>query len=876
MTLPEGTVTFLRSDIEGSMELVRALGARYDELNAEQAAIVRGAIERHGGDVVRTEGDAFFAAFVDARGAAHAAVAIQRQVQEHAWPTGHRLRVRIGLHTGAAHRAGDDYGGFEVNRAARIAALGWGGQIILSDTARALIAADLPPGWAIRAIGRHRLKGVPEPELLFQLDVPGLPVTFPGLRSGSSASDRLPERVTPLIGRDGDLEVLGELLGRTRLLTLTGPGGTGKTSLAVELARRQAEGFEDGACLIDLQAVDDVDQVAAEIAHGVGLLDGATGPAADRLEGYLADRALLMVIDNFEQVISAAPVVGRLLADSPRSRAIVTSRRPLRLRIEQEFPVRPLAVVPGQDREAPDAERLFTDRAQRVRPGLEFDAAAMADIGRICRLVDGLPLAIELCAARVGSLPVRVILERLQAHQPLPGSAPQDLPDRQRTLERTVAWSYELLEPPQQRLYRRLAVFEESFDLAQAQQVCGPAEELGGDVLDGLVHLAEHSLLVAVDEPAWGARFRWLETLHSDALQRLQASEEEALLRSRHSRAFAGLATEAACHLPSAQQALWLDRLQSDDANLWAATRYALQTGDVEAALALVASLWRYWLQTGRLAEGAELTEQALALPGADAPSRLRIAALDAAGSIAYWSGEVDRADELYEEELRLARAIGDRAGEALALLDLFFTREFRGDEDGALAAREASMAIFRESGDRFGLARLEQSGFLILMARGLHDPEGYMSELEERAAEAEALADPWLSRVAPAFRAFQHLRQGDLPGAIARLVQALRMNLAVRERTDTALAMQFGVIVAPMLGRFDVAAEVHGAAQGAFEQLGMRAPASYEELGGVDPIPAVRSALGPAAFDEAVERGRRLSLEQAVDLIEAMGEAAA
>jgi predicted ATPase/class 3 adenylate cyclase len=870
MSLPEGTVTFLRTDIEGSMELVRALGTRYDEVQAEHHAIVRGAIEEHAGTVVRTEGDAFFAAFQDALRAAQAAVAIQRRVQQHAWPTGQALRVRVGVHSGAAHRAGDDYGGFEVGRAARIAALGWGGQVILSDATRALIAAELPEGWAIRSLGRHRLKGVPEPEAIFQLQVPGLSASFPALRSPTGGGDRLPDRLSPLIGREDDLVLLGGLLGEARLLTLTGPGGSGKTSLALELARRHAAAFEDGACFVDLQAVDDIAQVAAEVAHGVGLLDGPAGPAAERLDGYLADRAHLLVIDNFEQVIAAAPVIGRVLAASPRSRAIVTSRRPLRLRLEQEYAVRPLPLV-AADGGRPEAERLFIERALRVRPGLVIDTAASADIARICRVVDGLPLAIELCAARTASLPLRVILERLRAHQPLPGSAPTDLPDRQRTLERTVAWSYDLLEPPLQRLYRRLAVFEDSVELVQAEQVCGPAEELGVDVLDGLVHLAEQSLLVAVDDPAGGARFRWLETLHGDALQRLGGSGEEALVRTRHCRAFADLATEAGRHLPGAEQATWLDRLQADDANLRAATRHALRMGDVELALALVSSLWRFWLQTGRLAEGLELTTQALALPGADAPSKLRLRALDAAGGNAYWAGEVDRAHALYEEELRLSREMGDRPGEALALLDLFFTREFQGDIEAAMASRDASMAISRELGDSFGVARLEQAGFLILLARGLEDPDAHMPELQARAADAEALADPWLSRVAPAFRAFECLRQGDLRPALAWLVRALRMNLAVRERTDTALAMQFGVIVAPMLGRFDVAAQVHGAAQAAHEQLGIRAPASYREIGGMDPIPGIRRALGPAGFDEAVERGRRLTLEEAVDLMETL-----
>jgi predicted ATPase/class 3 adenylate cyclase len=885
MALPEGTVTFLRTDLEGSMSLLRAVGPAYDELNLRHLDIVRQSVEAHGGQVVRTEGDAVFAVFTDASAGARAAVDIQRGMSAATWPSEHAFRTRIGLHSGAAHRVGEDYGGFEVNRAARIAAAGWGGQIVLSDPARALISDDESGGWDILHLGAHRLKDLPEPEQLFQLLADGLPRDFPPLRSGLGPADRLPQRVAAIIGRDDELRTLDGLIAGSRLLTLTGPGGTGKTTLAVELARRHADGFGDGARFVDLQAIREPDLVRAEVARGVDLLDGPLGTAAQRLPAYMATQELLIVIDNFEQVLEAAGVVGELLAVSPGSRVIVTSRVPLRLRAEQEYAVRPMRVGDGDDEAGSDAVRLFIDRARRVRPDLSPSDDDLDVVAEICRRLDGLPLAIELCAARAGGLPLSAIRDRLREHRPLPGSGPRDLPDRQRTMDDTVAWSFGLLEPPLQRLFVRLAVFEESFDHVQADAVCGPPAELGVDPLDGVVRLGEQSLLTRVEDAVGGIRFGWLETIRHDALRRLEASGEGDAIRARHARAFADLATAASEHIPGADQARWLDRLGADEANLRAATLHAIAIGDVETALHLVSGLWRYWLQSGRLSEGKELVQRALALPGADAPTPLRVRALDAAGGLAYWEGDVVVAHAVYEDQLVLARRIDDRPGEGLALLNVYFTRQMVGDVDAALAARSAAEAIYRELGDAFGVARLEQADLLFLLARAVGDPADghpadghpadgdpamHMAELEARASAAEALPDPWLSRVAPAVRAFACLRQGDLAGAMLWLVRALRGDLAVRERTDAALALQFAVMAAQLLGRPELAATIHGAAQASFEQLGIRTPATYEELTGVDPIPTIRAALGQDPFDEAVARGRRLSLDEAVDLVEA------
>jgi predicted ATPase/class 3 adenylate cyclase len=865
--LPEGTVTFLRTDLEGSMTLMRSLGPRYDTLNLEHQQLVREAIAEEDGHVVRTEGDAIFAVFSDAPAAARTAVAIQRRMATHAWPPDHAFRVRIGLHTGAAHRVGDDYGGFEVNRAARIAAAGWGGQIIVSDAARALISDDEAGGWSLRDLGPHRLKDLPEPERLFQLEAAGLAQDFRPLRSGVSPTDRLPQRLTALIGRDDELEMLDRLIGETRLLTLTGPGGAGKTTLALELARRHADAYLDGAWFVDLQAIREVEQVRAEIARALGLLDGTMGTAAERLSGYIATHELLLVIDNFEQVIGAADVVGELLVASPRSRIVVTSRVALRLRAEQEFVVRPMRV--DGDVTASDATRLFIDRARRARPDLRLGDREDEVVLEICRQLDGLPLAIELCAARTAMLPLRTIRDRLRERQALPGSGPRDLPDRQRTMQEAVAWSYGLLDPPLRRLFARLAVFVESFDHAQAEAVCGPADELGVDVLDGIVRLAEQSLLGRVDDAVGGVRFGWLETIRDHALERLTASGAARDLRDRHARAFADLATEAIRHIPGADQAWWIDRLEADGPNVRAAMLHALDVGDVESALRLTAGLWRYWLQTGRLSEGRDLARRAMALPGADAPTVLRVRALDALGGLAYWAGDGLEANAIYEQELELARSIGDRPGTALALLNVFFTREYAGDIEGAMAAKAEAEELYRELGDDFGLARLQEAGFLTVMAHGLAAPQEFGAELEERARAVEVLANPYVSRSALAYRAFGAFQAGELKQAMEWLVRGIRSNLAVRERTDAALSLQFVVVVSPMIGRPDLGATIHGAARGAFDRMGIRPPAEYAELVGMDPIPILREALGAVGFYDAVAAGRGLSLQEASDLVD-------
>ncbi|MEO5885427.1 MAG: hypothetical protein ABIQ58_07940, partial [Candidatus Limnocylindrales bacterium] len=478
--LPTGTVTFLRTDIEGSMRLVRALGPAWDDVNVRHMRLLRTTIDRHDGRVVRTEGDAVFAVFPEARAAMLAAIAGQRAIAEADWPAGATPRVRMGLHSGEAHLAGDDYGGFEVNRGARVAAAAHGGQILLSEATRALVADGLPDGVAVRDLGPFLLKDVPRPERLYQLTIVDMPSDFPPPRTAGGVLSTLPERLTSFLGRDTELAAIEATAGAARLITLTGTGGIGKTSLAIEAARNLAPAYPDGVWFVPLADVTDPIGVRAAIAHGIGLFDGPQRTAADALLAYVADQAMVIVLDNVEQVLDASAHISAIVRAAPASRVIVTSRAPLHVVGEHEIAVRPLADAGPQ---------LFIERARAVVAGWE-PGRDRPVVEEICALLDDLPLGIELAAARISLLPPVVIRERLAARLPLPGPGVRDAPARQRTLESAVAWSYDLLDPARQRLLGELSVFEGGFDLEQvdAMSVAGGGTS---DRLDDLLELAD-------------------------------------------------------------------------------------------------------------------------------------------------------------------------------------------------------------------------------------------------------------------------------------------------------------------------------------------------------------------------------------------------
>jgi predicted ATPase/class 3 adenylate cyclase len=859
LDLPTGTVTFLRTDVEGSMALARAIGARWDAVNATHLGLIRRAVDANGGVCVRTEGDAFFGAFPEAGAGVRAAIEAQRAVTTHAWPDDAVVRVRIGLHSGEAHLAGDDYGGFEVNRAARIAAAGHGGQIVVSEPTRLLAEASHLDGIAYRDLGRHVLRDVSMPERLFQVDVPGLRTEFPPLRTTKPVVGNLPSRVTSFLGREDELEELRGLLETNRLVTLTGPGGIGKTSVAVELARARADAVADGAWFVGLDSVLDAEMVMPAIARTLGLFDGPDRPAAEGLSRYLADRTTLLVLDNFEHVLAAAGGIADIIRASPGTRIIVTSRAPLHLAGEQEYPIRPLPVAGNVSMD------LFTQRAQSVRPGWTPGADASA-VDEICALLDGLPLGIELAAARVSLLPVTAIRDRLGSRLPLPGSGPRNVPDRQRTLEGAIAWSYDLLDATEQRLLHDLAVFEGGFDVEQAAVV------FGGDVLDGLATLVDHSLVAPRSSGDGSVRFGVLQTIRSFALGRLAAEGRESSTRRRHADAYLALAEEAARHWLRADQRRWLTRLALDLGNLRVATRWAIEAGEVDLALRFVSESWRFWQLDGHLAEGREVADAALAMPGADAPTKVRLAAIAAAGGIAYWRADAEAAGRFYVEQLNLARELGDRATEADALFNLSFAGAVEFDPEAAEARANEALSIFRELGNEVSAARITWTLGTVALQRG--QAAAAMPVFKEALKTFERTGDAAYHAMASGSLAWSNFFLGDMPEARRWVIRSILEYHALGDIASSTITLPTCALVVLEAGRAEEACLIQGAFEGLSQQYGVNPPIGMQLLlASWDLNGRLTAAMGAEDAAEAIGRGRRMSRDEAIALVARMGE---
>jgi predicted ATPase/class 3 adenylate cyclase len=712
-SLPTGTVTFFFSDIEGSTRLIQQLGADYPEALLAHHQLLRKALAQHGGHELRTEGDSFFIVFGSAVDACCGAAEVQRLLAKHVWPSGAKLQVRIGLHTGEAVLAGNEYLGLEVHRAARIAAAAHGGQILISDTTRGLVQEALPSYISIRSLGAHRLKDLARAEQLYQLCVEGLVVDFPALRTAESTPNNLPTQLTSFIGRDDEVREAKALLGRARLLTLTGPGGTGKTRLSLQIAADVLDGFPDGVYFVPLAAVHDPELVPSAIAQALSLQTTGSRHPIDVLLDYLRDKQTLLVLDNFEQLLpAAAPVTGRLLEGSPLLRVLVSSRAVLRVYGEQEFPVPPLGVPDGKvagtlaSLSQFEAVRLFIDRALAAKPDFTATNENAPAIAGICQRVDGLPLAIELAAARIKLFSPQALMARLEKSLTALGTGARDLPGRQQTLRGAIQWSYDLLDDGARRLLDRFSVFARGANLEEAEAVCGPADEIGGDVLERLDQLADQSLLRRLPDFA-EPRFVMLQTIREFAADRLAASGEADLIRRRHLQAYLALAKQAQPHLFGSDRKAWLDRIELDLDNYRAALDWAIGAPDAANAMQLSALLWRFWQMRGHIDEGRARLASVLALRNSDPTSPERLQALEAAGSMAYWQADMQTAQRFYDECLELTRRSGDQRALANALYNAAFPAIIaildvgRG---GQLV--EEALPIYRELGDTGGVAR--------------------------------------------------------------------------------------------------------------------------------------------------------------------------
>ena len=712
MSLPTGTVTFFFSDIEGSTRLIQKLGESYPDVLLAHHTVLRQALAEHGGNELRTEGDSFFIVFGSALDACSGAAAAQQALQSHAWPEGGRVQVRIGLHTGEATLVGNEYLGLDVHRAARVASAAHGGQVLVSETTRALVDHVLPSSLTLKDLGLHRLKDLARPERLYQLNIDGLPGEFPALRTLEATPNNLPTQMTSFIGRDDQVREGRELLSRARLLTLTGPGGTGKTRLSLQIAADVMDQFPDGVYFVPLAAVQDPELVPSAIAQALAISSTGGRRPIDALLEHLHDKRTLLVLDNFEQLLPAAPLAIMLLEGSPGLRVLVSSRSVLRVYGEQEFPVPPLAVpdlkaLPSLSALSQfEAVRLFIERAVAVKPDFRATNENAPAIAGICERVDGLPLAIELAAARIKLFSPQALLSRLEKSLTALGSGARDLPSRQQTLRGAIQWSYDMIDAPGRRLLARFSVFARGGSLEQVESVCGPPDDIGGDVIDMLDQLADQSLvrrLPDFSEP----RFLMLQTIREFAAEQLEQSDEAAAIKDRHVQAFIALAQQAQPHVFGSRRKEWLDRLEMEDDNLRAALDWTLATGDAKNAMLLSACLWRFWQMRGHIHEGRARVVAALALPKSRDYPMERLQALEAAGGLAYWQADMESAQRFYDECLELTRTTGDKQALANALYNAAFPNvvNMRESERPRQLLLEA-LPLFRELGDQSSVGR--------------------------------------------------------------------------------------------------------------------------------------------------------------------------
>jgi predicted ATPase len=787
--------------------------------------------------------------------------------------------MRMALHTGSPLVTSDGYVGLDVLRAACIVAVAHGGQVLLSDATRALVEQALPEGISLRDLGSHRLKDLQRPEHLFQVvldDPPGIPHAFPPLLTLDRHAHNLPIQPTPLLGREREIAALGPLLRRddARLVTLTGPGGVGKTRLGLQVAAELVDAFVDGVWFVQLSRLVDPDLVVPTIAQTLGVREVSDQPIAETLHAHVQAKQLLLVLDNFEQVVGAAQEVATLLAGCPTLTLLVTSRAPLRLRVEKVYPIAPLALAQA-GKMTPEhltqyaAVALFIQRAHDAKPDFAVTAANAPAIAEICARLDGLPLAIELAAAKVTVLPPPALLARLERQLPvLTGGAP-DLEERQQTMRSTLTWSYHLLHPQQQVLFRRLAVFVNGCTLEAAEAVCvEPASEAPFtlDVLAGLGALVDQSLLQLREEDG-EARFVMLHVVREYALEQLEVSGESEALRQAHLAYFLALVEpKSSQRVLGLQGADWRLRLEREHDNLRTALAWARDHGAVELGLRLAVALSFFWAALGHVREGRTWFDTLLAArPKDQNPTRAWAWALGWAGSFAGSQGDLERALILHEQALAAMRALGDAAGTAIGLQVLGSHLLARGETVRGVALLDESLAHAAcLADDNMGtrLLTVLQAAFNLLFVAGEEDRAVALA----REGLGLAQRSGWLYFVLMACFALavDALLRGDLAQAGA---QARKMLQLAREQdlTDaTQGAVQLVGLIACRTGQGDHAARLLGAASALGESIGAEDHFLWRSTQETM-VALAREAVGEEAWAAAFAAGRALTVEEAI-----------
>lgn len=906
--LPSGTVTFLFTDIEGSTRLLQELGEHFQSVLADHDKLLREIFERYNGVVVGTEGDSFFVAFSDALDAIHAVVDSQRALAAHSWTDGVTVRVRMGLHTGEPQISDLGYVGIDVHRAARIAAAAHGGQVLLSETIQKLVTNDLPENVTLRDIGQHRLKDLREPKHLYQLIVPGLPADFAPIKSLDALLNNIPIQLTSFIGREQEVAELKELLQSTRLITLTGPGGSGKTRLAIQVAGEIIEHFRNGVFFVALAPLTDPKLIVSAIAQPLGIKETVGNSMADNLRDYLQSKSLLLVLDNFEQVISAAPVIAELLSTCRDLKVLVTSREGLHIGGEREYPVPPLPVPdltklpPLESLTQYASIALFLQRAKAVKPDFQITKETAPAVAEICHRLDGLPLAIELAAARVKLFPPRVMLNRLEDRLEFLSGGNRDLPARQQTLRNAIAWSYELLNEKEQSLFRRLSVFNNGCTIDAVEALAEhPVERIA--ILDELTSLLDKSLVREIDTAQGEPRFVMLELLREFGLEQLAASGEREQIQRWHAKFYLLLAEQAESKLESAEQLEWVNRMEQEHDNLRAALEWSRRTDNAwDICLRLACTLGLFWEVRGYFSEGRGRLATILAMEPAQGRTASRAKLLARAAELAYRQSDYAATVAFAEESLEIYRGVGDWQGMASMLIKLGNAVTESGDYGHASECLEEALSLWRELEDKHGVARALISLGFIAMRQGIYsladdrlvealsisrelgdarsmgfelsglgevalrqsDYQRATQLLEESLELRRQLGNKWGVAVSLGTLGWVALRERDLDRAMARLDESIKIRKEIGDKGGIAWCLERLAEIHAAQGKPEKAVHLLSAAATLRISIGSVID-SVDQTEYQNHLTLLRNRLGVPRFGALWDEGHALTLEQAL-----------